>query len=134
MTMEAELTWTQGLQFVGRPTDGPAVILDNPESGSGASPMEMLLMGVAGCTAMDVISILKKKRADVINFRVNITGERDEGHPKRFTSIKLEYVVHGKDIKSADVERAIELSTTKYCGGIASVNGDVTHTYRIEAP
>ena len=134
MTIQAQLTWTEGLQFVGRTDGGPAVVMDNPEGGSGASPMELLLMGTAGCTAMDVISILKKKRMSVTGFKVNISGNRADDHPRRYTDVDVEYVIYGADIKPEAVQRAIDLSENKYCGAMASLNARITHSYRIEAP
>ena len=131
MAAQAHLKWTDGLQFVGRVGKGPAVILDNAEGGSGPSPMQMVLIGIGGCTGMDVVSILKKKRANFSKFEVNITGDQAEDHPKRYTRIHMEFVVHGKDIKPKDVERSIELSTTKYCSAIASINAALEHSYRI---
>ncbi|MBW1696997.1 MAG: OsmC family protein [Deltaproteobacteria bacterium] len=129
--MSAQLKWTGDLQFVGRTGKGPAVVMDNPEGGSGPSPMEMVLMGVAGCTAMDVVSIMKKKRADMTDFQVNIAGERAEEHPRRYTKIKIEYVFSGKALKPKDAQRAIELSVTKYCSATASLNADIEYHYRI---
>ncbi len=134
MTIQAQLTWTQGLQFIGRTDGGPAVVMDNPEGGSGAGPMELLLMGTAGCTAMDVISILKKKRMPVTGFSVNVSGTRADDHPRRYTAIHIEYVICGSDIKPEAVQRAIELSENKYCGAMASLNATINHAYRIEAP
>ena len=128
---EAQLNWIEGLQFVARAGNGPAVVMDNPEGGGGASPMELLLMGVAGCTAMDVASILKKKRASVTAIQLNVRGERAEEHPRRYTAVNIEFVITGQGVKPADVERAIELSATRYCGGIASLNAPVKHTFRI---
>jgi putative redox protein len=132
MTIQAELTWTEGLQFVARAGQGPAVVMDNPEGASGASPMELLLMAVAGCTAMDVISILKKKRLAVSAFKVNISGTRADEYPRRYTRIHIEYVVYGRDIKPEAVRRAIELSETKYCSATASLNAAISNTFRIE--
>ena len=134
MTIQAELTWTNGLQFVARAGQGPAVVMDNPEGGSGASPMELMLMAIAGCTAMDVVSILKKKRMTVSGFKVNISGARADEHPRRYTNIHIEYVVYGRDIKPEGVQRAIELSENKYCSATASLNADITNSFRIEAP
>jgi putative redox protein len=131
MTIQAQLTWTQGLQFIAGTDGGPAVVMDNPEGGSGASPMELLLIGTAGCTAMDVISILKKKRMPVTGFAVHVTGTRGEDHPRRYTDIHIEYVVYGNDIKSEAVQRAIDLSQNKYCGATASLNATITHAFRI---
>jgi putative redox protein len=132
MTIQAELTWTNGLQFVARAGQGPAVVMDNPDGGSGASPMELMLMAIGGCTAMDVISILKKKRLAVSGFKVNISGARADDHPRRYTNIHIEYVVYGRDIKPEAVQRAIELSENKYCSATASLNATISNTYRIE--
>ncbi len=131
MSIEAQIKWTDGMQFIARAGKGPAVVLDSGEGGSGSSPMEMVLIGVAGCSAMDVIMIMKKKRAEVTDFKVNISGERAEEYPKRYTDIHLEFVLHGKGIKPKAVEQAIELSETKYCGAVASLSADIKTTYRI---
>jgi putative redox protein len=119
MAVEAQLKWTDGIQFIARAGDGPAVVIDGPESGSGASPMQLVLIGIAGCTAVDVILIMQKKRVNVTDFQVNITGQRAEEHPKRFTNIRIEYVLSGKGIKPNAVEQAIQLSETKYCSAMS---------------
>ncbi len=131
MTISAQLNWTDGMQFVARAGDGPAVVLDSSDGGSGPSPMELVLIGVAGCTAIDVIMIMQKKRADVMNFQVNITGERAADHPKRYTNIHIEYVLSGRDIKPNAVAQAIQLSEEKYCSASASLNADIDSSYRI---
>jgi len=132
MNVQAQVTWIRDLQFVARPEGGPAVVMDSPDGGSGAGPMQLLLMGTAGCTAMDVITILKKKRLAVTGFQVNISGTRGEDYPRPYTHIHLEYVVCGTGIKPADVEKAIALSESKYCGAMASLNARITHSHRIE--
>jgi putative redox protein len=119
------------MQFIARAGDGPAVVIDNPESKGGPSPMQLVLMGVAGCIAMDVISIMQKKRTNINDFQVNITGERAEDHPKRYTNIQIEFVLHGIGITPKAVEQAIQLSETKYCSAIASLNANFESTYRI---
>ncbi len=93
-------------------------------------------MALAGCTANDVIPILKKKRVPLDNLEINVTGTEKDEHPKTFTDIHLEYVFYGDRIKPADVERAIELSTTKYCSvhAMISPSAKITHSYRIEEP
>jgi putative redox protein len=131
MAVQAKLNWTDGFQFVARAENGPGIVLDNSDGGSGPTPMQMVLMGVAGCTAMDVVSILKKKRASITDLQVNISGEQAAEHPKRYTHINIEFVVYGKGVKPQDVERSIELSLTKYCSATATVNANVEHTYRI---
>ena len=129
--MQAQLKWINGMQFIARAGDSPAVVIDNPESKGGPSPMQLVLIGVAGCTAIDVISILQKKRTNVTDFQVNISGERAEDHPKRYTKIQIEFVLHGKGIKPKAVEQAIQLSETKYCSALASLNASFESTYRI---
>jgi putative redox protein len=131
MTISAQLNWTEGLQFIARANNGPAVVIDSSDGGSGASPMELVLIGVAGCTAIDVVMIMQKKRADIVDFKVNISGERAEDHPKRYTRIQVEYVFYGRGIKPNAVEQAIELSETKYCSACASLNAQIDSTYRI---
>jgi len=132
MATKAHLVWTNELQFIARVGDGPAVVMDSHDGGSGSSPMELVLMGLGGCTAMDVISILKKKRANVTRFELYLSGERAEEHPRRYTDIHIEYVFYGKGIKPKDVARSIELSEEKYCGARASLNANITSSYRIE--
>jgi putative redox protein len=104
-------------------------------SEAGSTPKELLLFALGGCTAMDVIPILKKKRVPFTNIEINVTGNAREEHPQVFTDLHVEYVVYGENVNPADVERAIELSTTKYCSVSAMVNKavNITHSYRIEA-
>jgi len=131
MTIQAHLKWTDGLQFVARTGQGPAVVIDSSDGGSGVSPMQMVLLGVAGCTAIDVIMIMKKKRANIQRFEVNVTGDTAESYPKRYTHIHIEYVLYGSDIKPKGVEQAIELSEKKFCSAMASMNAEFEHSYRI---
>jgi len=134
MSIQAQVKWIDDLQFVARAGKGPAVVMDTSESGGGAGPMELMLMGTAGCTAMDVITILKKKRLNVTGFKITISGDRAEEYPRRFTDITIEYVVFGTDLKPEGVRQAIDLSEKKYCGAMASLNARISHTFRIEAP
>ncbi len=131
MTISAQLNWTDGMQFVAQAGDGPGVVLDSSDGGSGPSPMELVLIGVAGCTAIDVIMIMQKKRVDIIDFKVNISGKRADEHPKRYTKIHIEYVLSGRDIKPNAVEQAIQLSEEKYCSASASLNADIDSSYKI---
>ena len=131
MNVQAEIKWVDGLQFVARAGDGPAVVIDSREGASGPGPMEMVLMGVAGCTAIDVITIMQKRRAEVTDFHVNISGTRADEYPRRYTHIHIEYVLHGRGLKPKDIERAIELSETKYCSATASLNASLEHSYSI---
>lgn len=130
----ARATWEgQGLAFNIVGGSGYTVRTDNPSGVNAGSPMELVAMASAGCTAADVISILQKKQQRVTNFEVRVLGPRADEHPKVFTEITLEYVVTGHKIDPKAVERAIELSLTKYC----SVNkmlekaATIKHTYRI---
>ena len=121
--MDAKVTWQNGLAFNGLSESGFPIPLDasvdHGGSGTGTSPMELVLVGLGGCTGMDVISILQKKRQDVTKFEVVLHADRAPDHPKVFTDITIEYVVTGHNIDPEAVERAVELSETKYC----SVNG-----------
>jgi putative redox protein len=132
--VEAKLKWTDGLQFVGRAGESPALVIDSRDGGSGPGPMQLLLMGIAGCTAMDVVTILQKRRVHLTGLEINVRGERAEEHPRRYTAIGIEYIVTGTGIKPRDVEIAIKLSEDKYCSAIASVNAELTHSYRIVEP
>jgi putative redox protein len=135
----ANITWIEGMQFVARSDSGHAIVIDSKADdggfGSGPGPMEVLLMGLLGCTAMDVISILKKKRQPVTGLKVLATGERASEHPKRYTKIHLEYVATG-EVDPAALARAIELSEEKYCSAIATLRGapEITNSYRVEGP
>ena len=134
---DARVIWQDGLAFEGTAGSGFSVRLDaSPDEGggSGFGPMELVLMGLAGCTAMDVISILKKKRQAVTGFEVRAHGLRADDHPKVFTDITLEYVVRGHNIDPKALERSIELSETKYCPvmGALKKTANISTTYRVE--
>lgn len=122
--MEARVNWKEGLAFDGLGgSSGLTLPLDTSvESGgsnSGFRPMELLLVGLAGCTGMDVISILQKKKQDVTDFEVRVHGDRAEDHPKIFTHILIDFIVTGHNVDRAAVDRAVELSSTKYCSAQA---------------
>lgn len=138
MPMHASVEWDHGMSFTGTADSGFQVPLGTvAEFGGdddGFRPMELILVGVASCTAMDVISILKKKRQDVTGFQVNVEAERADEHPRVFTAITVEYVLRGRDLDPAAVARAIELSETKYCPVQAMLGKVVPFTlaHRIE--
>ena len=117
--MDAKVTWKRRLSFNGVADTGFAVPLGaEPLVGGdndGFRPVELFLIGLAGCTGMDVISILQKKRQEVTAFDVKVHAERAVDHPRVFTHIQIEYVVGGKNLDREMVERAVELSETKYC-------------------
>ena len=133
----ALVTLVKGMQFVGESGTGHAIVMDADEkfggSNTGARPMELLLTGFGGCTGMDVISILRKKRQEITNFEVKVDGQREEGHPGRYTAIHLIYTVTGKNVSKEAVERAISLSLDKYCsvGATLVKSADITHEYKI---
>jgi len=116
--LSAHVTLQDGLHFVGSVPSGAQVHMDSPASGehpAGPSPMELVLMSLAGCSGMDVISVLRKKRQAVGGLEVRVHGKRRGELPTVFTEIELEYVVHGVDVDPSAVERAIELSRDRYC-------------------
>jgi putative redox protein len=121
--MDAKVTWKQRLSFDGTATSGFTLPLGSrPEVGGdndGFRPMELLLIGLAGCTAMDVISIMMKKKLEVLSFDVSVYADRREDHPQVFTQATIEYRIRGRNIDQASVERAVELSETKYCSAQA---------------
>ncbi len=135
--MDAKVTWGDGLSFTGTADTGFTVPLGaDPSVGGendGFRPMELMAISLAGCTAMDVISILQKKRQDVTAFEVHIHAEQAQDHPHVFTRVLVEYLVTGHDVQEAAVERAIELSETKYCPAQAMLRKAVSieHTYQI---
>ena len=117
--MDASVSWIKGMSFTGTADTGftvplgaePAVGGDN----DGFRPIELMAVSLAGCTAMDVMSILRKKRQDVTGFEVKVHADRADEHPKVFTAIEIRYVVRGRNIDPAAVQRAMELSESKYC-------------------
>lgn len=128
----------QGTTFAAKADSNHWVTMDGPGdfggSNAGSRPKELILMALGGCTGSDVVAILQKKKANVKGFQINLTANTAEEHPQVFTDIHLEYVFTGDGIVPSDVERAIELSTTKYCSVSAMLRPAVkiTHSYRIE--
>lgn len=127
----------QGITFAGKTDSNHWITMDGPEelggSNAGVRPKELLLLALAGCTGSDVASILRKKRIQLAGFEMNITADVAEEHPQVFTKIHLEYVFYGDNIPVKDIERAIELSQTKYCSVTAMLEkaAEVTHSFRI---
>lgn len=117
--MKARVQWLDGRAFVGESGSGHAVVMDGaPESGGrniGVRPMEMLLIGLGGCTAFDVVMILERMREKVTGLDIALEGERAAEDPKVFTHVKIIYKVTGRNLKPANVERAVHLSAEKYC-------------------
>ena len=136
--MTAQATLETGMRFDAASGSGHHVTLDAAEHGGGQNagfrPMELLLVGLAGCTGMDVISILRKKRQQVSGLNVVVQGSRAEQHPKVYTHINVLYRVRGNNVDPQAVERSIELSKTRYCPVIGMLGkvAEVTTRYEIE--
>lgn len=136
MAMTAKITWINGRAFLGESGSGHAVVMDGaPESGGrniGVRPMEMLLLGLGGCTAFDVVMILEKARQKVTGCEIAMEGEREaidpEGHLKVFSKVHMVFTLTGKGLNPVQVERAIKLSEEKYCSASAMFRHTATIT------
>jgi putative redox protein len=136
---EASVSWIgPGLRLVGEASSGPGIVIDHvmedeDRKQGGPTPMELVLLGLAGCTGMDVISILKKKRQPITDVKVKVRGDRHDEHPRVYTKIHIEFIVKGKGVKPSAVERAIELSETRYCSASAMLakTAEITTSYQI---
>ncbi|HVC82311.1 MAG TPA: OsmC family protein [Chloroflexota bacterium] len=128
---DVAVTWVQGEQFVASGSGGHSIVLDGPggrATWEGFKPSDLLLAALGGCTAMDVIAILRKKRQRVSGLRVTVRGEQREEYPRAFERIAVHFEVRGQDIVEAAVERAIALSEEKYCSVAATLRGVATIT------
>lgn len=135
--MKARIKWVDGMSFLGESGSGHAVLMDGtPEAGGrnlGPRPMEMVLMGTGGCSAFDVVLILKKSRQEISDCVVEIESERAAEDPKVFTRIHFHFIVTGKNLNPAQVERAIKLSAEKYCSAsiMLGKTAQMTHDFEI---
>lgn len=135
---EIRTKWVDNLQFIAVDAENHSLVMDgSPKAGgqgTGFRPAQLLLVGLAGCTGMDVISILRKKRQQVASFELVVSGEQVSEPPWAYQNISVEYIIRGKNIDEAAVKRAIELSETKYCSVKATLEGrvSVSSSYRIE--
>lgn len=133
--MEIELKNTLGMQFVSKTPSGHEVIIDaSPEVGganSGPRALELFLLGIGGCTGIDVAMILKKMKVEYKDLRVKLETERNEEHPRYFKKINVKYIFKGKDLPMEKLERAVKLSQEKYCSASATVKGMAEVTYEI---
>ncbi len=135
--MKANIVWQEGVSFLGQVGSGHSLLMDGaPEAGGknlGPRPMEMLLMGLGGCTTFDVVLILKKARQEITDCVVEIEAQRASTDPKVFTDIHLHFVITGHAIKAQQVERAINLSAEKYCSASIMLKQtvNITHDYEI---
>ena len=134
--MNISVNWVDGLLMVGKSDSGHTITMDGPpESGGenlGVRPMEMLLLGVAGCTMIDVVTTLKKMRQDLSHLETKISAERATDHPKVFTDIHIQFIVKGKDLDSMKVDKAITLSAEKYCSASIMLGEKATITHDFE--
>ena len=136
--MKAAIQWVKDVSFVAESGSGHALVLDGaPEYGGrniGPRPMELLLMGLGGCASFDVVTILKKARQQVTDVRAELSAERADAIPAVFTKIHLHFIVTGKELKEAQVKKAVELSAEKYCSASAMLSAGgvvITHDYEI---
>lgn len=135
--MQVRVKWTEGMTFVGESGSGHAIVIDGPPDIGGRDlgmrPMELMLMSVGACSAVDVMLILRKARQPVADCYVEVQGQRAETDPKVFTDIHLHFVVIGDALKEGQVERAVKLSAEKYCSAslMLSKAATVTHDYEI---
>jgi len=135
--LHSKVRLVENMQFIATADSGHAVVMDGPPnvggSNTGSKPSELLLMAFGGCSGMDVISILRKKKQDVTGLEMNVNGDTSEGHPRSFEKMHIEYVISGRNISEDAVKRAIELSLDKYCvvGSTLGKSAEITHSYKI---
>lgn len=133
---EITATWKGEITFVGQNAVGGTVQMGSLDGKPGVNPMQLLLIAVAGCTGMDIVSILQKKHAALTDMQVQVSGKRADDHPKIWKHIHITFLIWGNGIISNDVEQAIELSEKKYCsvGIMLGQSAKITSEYRILLP
>jgi len=135
--MNLSVNWVDGMLMVGKSHSGHSITMDGPTDiggeNLGVRPMEMLLLGVAGCTMIDVVTTLKKMRQNLIHCETKISAERADEHPKVFTDIHIHFIVQGKDLDSKKVDKAIILSAEKYCSAsiMLGKTANITHDFEV---
>ena len=136
--MQATVKWIDGVMFVGETGSGHAVVMDGPVDHGGRNigmrPMEMILLGLGGCSSFDVVQILQKGRNDIVKCVAEISAERVDAVPSVFSKIHLHFVVSGKNLKTSAVERAVNLSAEKYCSAsimLAKAGVEMTHDFEV---
>ena len=136
--MKATIKWVDGVMFVGETGSGHALVMDGPPDAGGRNlgvrPMEMVLMGLGGCTSFDVLTILQKSRQDVVDCQAELTAERADGIPAVFTRIHVHFVIKGRNLKEVQVKRAVELTAEKYCSAsimLERAGVEISHDYEI---
>ena len=135
--MKTKVRWRDGASFTAETESGHAIVLDGPPDFGGMNmgprPMELLLTGLGGCTAFDVVMMLQKSRQDIYDCTVDIDAERASDEPKVFTNIHIQFTVYGHDLADKQVARAVELSATRYCSAsiMLGKTAQITHAYTI---
>ena len=135
--MKARVKWLDNMSFVGESGSGHSVVMDGPpEDGGrnlGVRPMEMVLLGMGGCTAFDVVHILKRARQDIVDCEVELSAERASEVPKVFTKIHVHYIVKGRGLSKKQVARAVEMTAEKYCSVsiMLSSSVEITHDFQL---
>jgi putative redox protein len=139
--MEARIKWVENAAFTVEAGSGHAIVVDGPPDIGGRNlgprPMELMLMSVGACSAVDVVHILKKGRHAVSDVQVEVKGERAETEPKVFTKIHLHFIVSGRNLAAAQVERAVKLSAEKYCSAsimLGRAGAAITHDFELREP
>ncbi|MEX5751793.1 OsmC family protein [Proteus mirabilis] len=134
--MEARVKWVEDLSFVGESSSGHQVMMDGNSGDKAPSPMEMVLIAAGGCSAIDVVSILRKGRHQVTDCEVKLTSKCREEAPRLFTDINLHFIVSGKALTDKIVERAVQLSAEKYCSVSLMLGkaANITHSFEIKDP
>jgi len=138
--MKCRIKWLDHMSFVGESGSGHSVVMDGaPDAGGrnlGVRPLEMLLLGLGGCTTFDVVSILRKSRQQLVDCEVEIEAERADDIPKVFTKIHLHFIVSGRDLDQGKVAKAIDLSADKYCSAsrMLEKTAAITHDFEVVNP
>jgi len=133
--MQANVRWTEGMQFIGKADSGHAVVMDVASTVGGTDsalrPFELFLVALCGCSGMDVVLILKKMKIDFSGLEIQIDAVQSDVHPRRLVAAQLEYVVRGKNVTEDQVKRAVDLSLEKYCSILATLRPDVTLSSKV---
>jgi len=137
--MQGRVKWVENATFLGQSGSGHSIVMDGPPENGGQNlgirPMEMLLLGVGGCSAFDVVAILKKSRQPVLDCDVALSAERAESVPKVFTKINMHFVITGREgIKESQIERAVKLSAEKYCSAsiMLAHSVEISHSFELK--
>ena len=135
--MNISVNWVDGLLMVGKSDSGHTITMDGPPESGGENlsvrPMEMLLLGVAGCTMIDVVTTLKKMRQDLSHLETKINAERATDHPKVFTDIHIQFILKGQNLDEKKIDKAITLSAEKYCSASIMLGemATITHDFKV---